>query len=160
MTINEFNEYIKKELDDEFDENLSEQFWQVNYSRLKTTIENKKYNCDFLWEKTQNIISLACFLISSNSDNEYAIKRIKICARLLENLSNVDDCSLDIPFIKIISAFCYDIGGYQANAYCISKDIINYEFTTNEEFSVKEDNKILKLLILILQKKYHMQDIF
>ena len=153
MTLEKFNEYIKTELDNEFDEILLEQFWQVNYSRLRTRIENKKYDCEYLWEKTQNIISLACFLISSNSDNEFSIKRIEICARLLENLANVDDCTLDIPFIKLISAFCYDISGYQANTYCISKEIKKYEFNSNEEFSVKEDNKIIKILILILQKK-------
>ena len=153
MTLKKFTEYIKTELDNEFDEALLEQFWQVNYSRLRTRIENKKYDCEYLWEKTQNIISLACFLISSNSDNEFSIKRIEICARLLENLANVDDCTLDIPFIKLISAFCYDISGYQANAYCISKEIKKYEFNSNEEFSVKEDNKIIKILILILQKK-------
>lgn len=61
MTLEKFNEYIKTELDNEFDEILLEQFWQVNYSRLKTKVENKKYDCEYLWEKTQNIISLACF---------------------------------------------------------------------------------------------------
>ena len=31
MTLKKFTEYIKTELDNEFDEALLEQFWQVNY---------------------------------------------------------------------------------------------------------------------------------
>lgn len=152
MTIEEFNEYIHNELEKEFDDELLEQFWNVNNTRLKAN-NKKNYDPIFLWEKVQNIISLSCFLITTEKFYKQSIKSIEICARLLEYLSKIEDSDLDVTFIKIISAFCYDIAGYQANAFCIAKDIEKYEFECNIHYSIKEDNKLIYIMILILQKR-------
>lgn len=153
MNSGEFNKYINKELSKEFDVTFKEHFWQVNSSRLKSQNILKTYNFYDLYEKVQNIVTLACFLLVENNNDRNSIKALEICARLLENMSNVDDCTLDKDYLKIISALCYDISGYQSNAYCLSKELEKYRIEENSLLSVEEDNKIIYQIILILQKR-------
>lgn len=152
MTEQEFYAYIRNELNEEFSPEMQNHYWQVNSARFNSDF-NKTYNYDSLWDKIQNIISLTCFLFYSEDDSKTVANYFELCARFLENIANVNDCTLDKAYTKIISALCYDLAGFQANAYCMAKNLEDYELEESEDCSVKEDNKIIKQIILILQKK-------
>jgi len=157
MTEHDFYAFIRNELDEEFSPEMQTHYWQVNSARFNSSF-NKTYKCDLLWDKIQNIISLNCFLFESNNDFKSVAAYFELCARFLENLTNVEDCTLDKAYTKIISALCYDLAGFQANAYCMAKNLDDYELEESENYSVKEDNKIIKQIILILQKKISLAD--
>lgn len=152
MDKTEFINYLKTELNKEFDDKkLLSYYWQINASRLRVNV-NYTYNLQYLLEKIQNITTLSCLILQEEKYNN-ALTALNICAKLLFNLVNVPECSYDKEYLLIIGALCFDIAGYQANAYCIAKDIENYYLETSEEIELTEDNKIIEQVIYILQKR-------
>lgn len=148
----EFIDYLKTELDKEIDdEKLLSYYWQINASRLRVSV-NYTYDLNYLLDKIQSITTISCLILQEERfDN--ALIALNICAKLLFNIVHVPECIYDKDYLLIIAALCFDIAGYQANAYCIVKDIENYYLETSEEIDLTEDNKIIEQVIYILQKR-------
>lgn len=152
MDKTEFIDYLHSELEKEFkDSNLIPYYWQINASRLNVKF-NHTYNLNYLFNKIQNLITISCLILEDGKDDD-ALFVLNFCAKLLFNIVHIPECEFDKEFLLIIAALCFDIAGYQANAYCISKNIENYYLDTNEEIDLSEDNKILEQTIYILQKR-------
>lgn len=149
----EFISYLEKELEEEFsDDKIISFYWQINSSRLDAQFKHS-YDLKYLLRKIQSLTTLSCLILSKKqSDDAYFV--LKICATLLKNMVQVKECEYDKDFLLIIAALCYDISGYQANAYCITKEMQKYILESiDSDIDVSEDNKIIEQIILILQKR-------
>lgn len=117
---------------------------------------NKTFEESFLWSKALFLATNSCLLIQNNSDRKIAIKGLHECAEIYESLSLLPEISenFDRDYLSILSALCYDLSGYQANAYCVANRIQEYELSTQDERIVlAADNKVVEQIRLILLKK-------
>lgn len=116
---------------------------------------SRTYKLDYLWQKTLIVISSSCFLLDNDLTSKVALKSLYKIANILENIAEISDSTkqFDVDFLKILSALCYDISGYQANAYCIAKRIQEYKLSTDKDYNLDEDNFIIQLLLYALLKK-------
>ena len=73
----------------------------------------------------------------------------------MENISEIEESSsqFDVDFLRILSALCYDVSGYQANAYCIAKKINEYQLSSDLDIDLTEDNYIIQIIQNALLKK-------
>jgi len=106
-------------------------------------------------------LQVVAFLLRENPTNLTAVKGLRQCAEVYEYLSKAAE-KYDRKYCKILSALCYDISGYQANALCIMRDIdIDEEYSFNlmedAKMSIDFDNYVLSHVKLILNKKYPLQ---
>ena len=153
------NEYITEtESDIEIllkDSLLSNYKNQVFAWKLKATF-NRSYKESFLYNRALFLSSNSCLLLNNGGDYRIAISGLKESAEIYEYLSELDDITTkyDKEYLILKSALCYDLSGYQANAYCISSQLKELVLETNiESINVEVDNLILEQLILILLKK-------
>ena len=140
--------------------NLSDNQIYNNYSKqlladkLKADF-NKTYKLDYLWRKSLIAISSSCFILGNNANSKIALKSLYKVANNLENISEIEESAtqFDADFLRIISALCYDVTGYQANAYCIAKKIKEYQLVTVLDINLKEDNLIIQIIQNALLKR-------
>lgn len=139
---------------------LEKDFLYNNYSKQLLAYKlgadiSRTYKLDYLWQKTLFAISSSCFLLEDNLNSKIALKSLYKVAITLENIAEISDSKekFDVDFLKILSALCYDVSGYQANAYCIAKKIQEYRLSTELDYNLDEDNFIIQLLLNALLKK-------
>ncbi len=121
---------------------------------------NRTYDELYVWRRALFLSTNAAKLIREDSENNIALKAFKVSAEAYEYLGEISE-QLDKPFCKILSALCYDIAGYQANAFCLLVNLINesngefYNVVRTEDFNsdLSDENYILKHIQLILLKK-------
>jgi len=112
----------------------------------------KSYKEPYLWNRALFLSSSGCKLLHESGYERIAIRAIKESAEIFENFSLVSG-AYDREYCTILSALCYDLSGYQANAFCLVKASQHYEFTTTEtEIELSADNYILSQVRLILLK--------
>lgn len=116
---------------------------------------SKTYELDYLWRKTLIAISSSCFLLDNDLTSKLALKSLYKIANILENIAEIPDNAeqFDVDFLRILSALCYDVSGYQANAYCIAKRIQDYTLSTEQDYNLDEDNFIIQLFLHALLKE-------
>lgn len=155
MTKNEFFTRIEAKLS-----KLENDYLYNNYAKqllaykLRADI-SRTYKLDYLWQKTLVVISSSCFLLDNDLSSKIALKSLYKIANILENIAEIPDSAeqFDVDFLKILSALCYDISGYQANAYCIAKRMQEYKLSTEQDYNLDEDNFIIQLLLYALLKE-------
>lgn len=127
---------------------------QLLADKLKADF-NKTYKLDYLWRKSLIAISSSCFILEDNVNSKIALKSLYKVANNLENISEIEESSsqFDVDFLRILSALCYDISGYQANAYCIAKKIEEYQLSSDLDINLTEDNCIIQIIQNALLKK-------
>lgn len=127
---------------------------QLLADKLKADF-NKTYKLDYLWRKSLIGISSSCFILENDANSKIALKSLYKVANNLENISEIEESSsqFDADFLRILSALCYDISGYQANAYCIAKKINEYQLNSDLDIDLTEDNYIIQIIQNALLKK-------
>lgn len=90
---------------------------------------NRSYEEDYLWRRALYLSTNSCRLLKYNTLNKTAIKALKTSAEIYEYLSEISE-EFDRDYCYILSALCYDISGYQANALCMMQILL------------KENNKL------------------
>lgn len=151
MTNTDYKNYLIKLLQETiFSSSFQNQIAQINAWRLNPNF-NRSFDESEIYKKINTLITISCILLDEY-DTQESLQSLEICARTLENISQFKTNNLDNDYIKIISAMCYDLAGYQANAYCISQTIPEYGFNSSI-FDINEDNFIIEQFLLILQKK-------
>lgn len=140
---------------------------QLLARKLKTEF-NHNYNFSYIWDKVNVAISAAYFLLKDNDEEKVAVQSLSFCAEICEHLTSIQDYDWDRTYALIISALCYDLAGYQSNAFCIVRNLEEYsidqedvldddEDALEKTICVNNDNEessvIFKQIILILQKK-------
>lgn len=127
---------------------------QLLADKLKADF-NKNYKLDYLWRKSLLAISSSCFILENDTNSKVALKSLYKVANNLENISEIEESSsqFDVDFLRILSALCYDVSGYQANAYCIAKKINEYQLSSDLDIDLTEDNYIIQIIQNALLKK-------
>lgn len=140
--------------------NLSNNQTYNNYSKQLVADKlnadfSRTYKLHYLWQKSLVAISSSCFILENNSNSKIALKTLYKVANNLENISEIETSvtQFDVDFLRILSALCYDVSGYQANAYCIAKKINEYQLTTDLNINLTEDNFIIQIIQNALLKK-------
>lgn len=116
---------------------------------------NRTYKEDYLWNKVLLLSSNSSRLLRYNSKNIVALKGLKESAEIYEYFYNISD-EYDKEYCAILSALCYDISGYQANAYCLIREVEDYYYVNDNEeidINITTDNYILYHIKKILLKK-------
>lgn len=124
--------------------------WKLNASF------NRTFDEKYLWNRALFLATNSCFLLQNNTEKKTAIKGLYESAEIYEYLSELPDISdiYDKDYLSILSALCYDLSGYQANAYCIASKLEEYELETKDaDIDIVIDNKIIEQIKLILLKK-------
>lgn len=121
--------------------------------KLKASF-NRSFSEQYLFNRALFLSTNSCFLLENKFDNKLAIKGLYESAEIYEYLSELADISnfYDKEFLTILSALCYDLSGYQANAFCVANRIQSYELT-GSEIDLSVDNIIIEQIRLILLKK-------
>lgn len=156
MNKEDYLEYINKELDNLLkDKLLSNYKNQIFAWRLNASF-NKTFKEDYLWNRAI-FLSSNCSLMLQNSVNiKTAMIGLKTSAEIFEYLSELPNIEefYDKDYLLILSSLCYDLSGYQANAYCIASQINDFKFNNTDVKNVeKTDDIIVKHITYILLKK-------
>lgn len=143
----ELEKILVKELDNQ---SFQCEIAQINAWRLNSSSFTRSYNEIDVYNKTNSLITIACILLKKDLNNAVSLETLHVCAKIFEYLSESSDTKLDKIFLLLIAAFCFDISGYQANAYCLTKNITDY-FLISDSFETTNDNIVINQLIMILQ---------
>jgi len=115
---------------------------------------NQTYDEGYLWNKVLYISNNSCILISESKNEKLTTEALRISAQIYENFSEISE-RYDRGYCLILSALCYDLAGYSANAFCMLKNLKAnlYSFKTmDEDIVVSVDNYILTHIQHILLK--------
>ena len=124
--------------------------WKLNAEFRRTFQE------EYLWNRALFLSTNSCILLQEKTSNKTALKGLNESAEIFEYLSELPDITekYDKDYLLILSALCYDLSGYQANAYCVISRIENYSLTTKDsEINLSFDNHLVEQIRLILLKK-------
>lgn len=117
---------------------------------------NRTFDESYLWNRALFLTTNSCFLLQNETEKKTAIKGLYESAEIFEYLSELPNISeqYDKEYLSILSALCYDLSGYQANAFCVISRIGEYELNTNDgDIELEIENKIIEQVRLILLKK-------
>lgn len=114
---------------------------------------NCTYREDFLWNKILYLSTNSCTLLLEWINERLANEALKICWKVYEDFSLISE-KYDKDYCLILSALCYDLSWYQANAYCLVKKLSSeYTFeSSSEDTDITIDNYILRHIQQILLK--------
>jgi helicase len=116
----------------------------------------RSYKESFLYNRALFLSSNSCLLINNEGNNKIAISGLKESAEIYEYLSDLSDINekYDREYLILKSALCYDLSGYQANAFCVASRLDSLVLKSETELiNVNIDNLIIEQIILILLKK-------
>ncbi len=133
------------------------------FNNHKKQVIAKKLSADFtatydeanLWNHVLYLSTNACLLLEEDIEERLAFRALKESAEIYENLSEISE-NYDRNYAILLSALCYDLSGYQANAYCLTKRLPDYQFISNDyRVDVDSDNYILFHIKEILNKNLY-----
>lgn len=152
MTKDEYLNSVEQDLgrilaDTKFNNNRNQlSAWKLSADFKRT------YDEAYLWNRALFLSTNACQILLNRGNSRIVHNALKESALIYENLGAISE-SFDRPYCIVLSSFCYDLAGYQANAVCLLKNIGNYAFGNEESgIDLSADNYILSHLKLILFK--------
>jgi superfamily II DNA/RNA helicase len=140
---------IPKILDDYYLNNYKKQIlaWKLNADFKRT------YKEDYIWNRILYLTTNSCLLIREQRNIKLAITALKECAEIYEYLSEISE-NYDKDYLLLLSALCYDLSGYQANAYCLANKIKGYKLDSETQgINLDADNIIIDQIRLVLLKQ-------
>ncbi len=117
---------------------------------------NRTFQEDYLYNRALFLSTSSCILLQERINNKTALKGLYESAEIFEYLSELPEITdkYDKDYLLILSALCYDLSGYQANAYCVTSRIENYSLRTKDSgINLSVDNHLINQIRLILLKK-------
>lgn len=149
--IKAVKEGVKNTLDDYRFNNHKKQV----FARKLSADFNSTYSEAYLWNRALYLSTNACLLLEEDSEDRLAFRALKGSAEVYENLSDISEV-YDRSYALLLSAICYDLSGYQANAFCLTKKITDYQFESDDlRVDVNSDNYILFHIKEILIKNLY-----
>jgi replicative superfamily II helicase len=153
---NEIEESINRTLNGgKFNNHIKQMFaWRIG-ARFE-----RQYDEEYVWRRVLFLSSNACKILKFDNNNNTALRALKISAEVYEYLSEITEI-YDKDYCFILSALCYDISGYQANALCMMRLLLKrsenqfYSVFSEEEINVslEDENYILYHIQQILLKQ-------
>ncbi len=119
-------------------ERLKSENAQLFALRMGATIKNPSYKEYDLWARAIYLSSKASLLLQENTNNKTALKAMKSAAEIFLNLYYLSK-EYDKEYSLILSALCFDIAGYQANASAL------IHFLGENLYQINNDDKISTL---------------
>lgn len=115
---------------------------------------NATYSEDYFWDHAIQISSCAGLSQKMEGDQDLIINGFKSAAEAFEILGNITT-KFDKNYCLILSALCYDLAGYQANAYCMLRNFPTYKLKApeNSDLDIERDNYIYSQVVRILSKQ-------
>lgn len=151
-----FLEYISAEVDTLLKETqLANYKNQVFAWRLNAEFQ-RNYKSDYLWNRAIFLATNCALLLQNNGNSKLVTGGLKNAAEIFEYLSELTEITehYDPDYILLLSAMCYDLAGYQANAYCIATKIGEFSLVDNSGHrDLSSDNYIVWQITNILLKK-------
>lgn len=117
---------------------------------------NRTFDEQYLWSQALYLSTNCCLLLNEDKYNKLAIDGLAESAEIYESLGKLENNEIeyDKEYFYILSALCYDLAGYQANAYCIANTLQGYNLiTTDTGIDLRIDNLIINQISLILTKQ-------
>lgn len=156
MTRQEYTQFIDSEvrnvLKDTTLANYKNQIfaWRLNASFIRS------FQIDYLWNRAVFLSSSCSYLLEQDGDTRIITTGLKSSAEIFEYLSELNELAelYDRDSVLLLSALCYDLSGYQANAYCIAQQIDEFIFDNGKSETTSDpDSYIVKQITCILLKK-------
>ncbi|WP_419699837.1 DEAD/DEAH box helicase [Mucilaginibacter sp. NFX135] len=117
-----------------------------------STAFKRSYDESYLWNRALFLSSNGCQILLHGHNTRLAINSLKESAIIYENLFYISD-KYDREFALMLSALCYDLAGYQANAVCLVRKITEYQFESeDDQVYTGSDNYILTHIRQVLLK--------
>ena len=116
----------------------------------------RSFRLDYLWNRAIYLSSNCALLLQNDGDIKIVTTGLKTCAEIFEYLSQLEETSevYDKDHLLILSALCYDLSGYQANAYCIATRIDDFNlYDFGISVNLDEDNYIIQQVKNIFRHK-------
>lgn len=137
----EINELIKSPF-------LKNQFGQIFAKKMGAQF-NATYNEATIWGYAL-FLSSSSVKVLKNKQSDVCIQALKVAAELFETLSEMSE-EYDRDYAKVLSALCYDLSGYQANAFCMLRSL-NYAIEQN---GLLDDsiNQLFSLVTLLMKRQ-------
>lgn len=154
METGEYYNIISKELNQIIEEYKFNNYKNQIAARKMSVDFTRTYSESYLWDRALYLSTNGCNLLHSGTDLKTAIISLKIAAEIFEDLSEVSEV-YDRDYCLILSALCFDISGYQANAVCLIRKTDNYLLTTELEVELDLDNYIIAQIRRILLKQIY-----
>lgn len=162
MEKEEYLKYIEIEVN-----NLLKESTLANYKnqifawRLDADF-NRTYKTDYLWNKAIFISSNCALLLVNGGNPKIVMTGLKFTAEIFEYLSELKEVNdiYDKEVTLLLSALCFDLSGYQANGYCIAKQIEEFSLVNSVDGStLRSESYIIKQITDILLKKLPLVEI-
>ncbi|MBW4888909.1 DEAD/DEAH box helicase [Mucilaginibacter sp. HMF5004] len=113
---------------------------------------SRSYDERYLWNRALFLSTNGCQLMLHGDNVRLATRSLRESALIYENLFHISEV-YDKEFALMLSALCYDLAGYQANAVCLIKKVETYQFITDDQqVETSSDNYILQHFRQILLK--------
>jgi len=152
MEIAEYYEAISAELKQILDEYKFNNYKNQIAARKMSVDFTRTYSEIYLWERALFLSTNGCNLLNAGTDVKTSTNAIKTAAGIFEDLSEVSEL-FDRDYCLILSALCFDISGYQANAVCLVRKTDTYQLTTEMDVSLDLDNYVIAQVRRILLKQ-------
>jgi replicative superfamily II helicase len=147
----EYIAYIEQRIDLVLKEYRFNNFKKQLAARKLSADFKRSYSEDFLWSRALYLSSNGSIILDIGTNDRLAIKSLREAAEIFENLSEVGEF-LDKNYCLILSALCYDLAGYQANALCLMRQMEDYTLVSEQEIDLTVDNYIISQIAKILRK--------
>lgn len=134
---------------------LNRNYYQMVAIKVGSDLK-KRYNETFLWNQALFLSSNSAKILAFDNSNQIALKAMRLAAQIYEMLYYVS-LEFDKGYSLLLSALCYDIAGYQANALCLIRDI--YALEEHDDLLYRYENLFLEIVQLFMQKKLTMINI-
>jgi hypothetical protein len=114
----------------------------------------RSFDENYLLNQSLFLCTNSCLLIQEDEDEKLAYQGLFVSAEIFQHLSESEELDpVDKDYLLVMAAICYDIAGYQANAFCLANRIIEYELGTEDQrINLTIDNCVIEQIRLILTK--------
>jgi len=154
----ELDEYINKK-----EEEVNQLINSAQFKNQYGQIFARKMEAQFIATYDESTIwGFALFLSSASvkvlkyKESSICIQGLKTAAEVFETFSLMSE-EYDRDYAKVLSALCYDLSGYQANAFCMLKDL---NYAVEESVSIDENlNHLFSLVTLLMKRELQAIDI-
>jgi len=156
MEEQEYLEYINNEVRALLREPLLANYKNQIFAWRLNASFNRNYRTDYLWNRAIFLSSNCAYLLMHGGDIKVTTGGLKTSAEIFEYLSELEEITEDYDkdCILLLSALCYDLSGYQANAYCIATRIGEFSLVDLDSGkNLTPYNYIVKQITNILLKK-------
>jgi helicase len=148
----ELHDYINKK-EEELNKLINSSFFRNQYGQIFAKKMGAHFNATYdeatIWGNAL-FLSSASVKVLKNKQSDVGIHALKVAAELFETLSLMSE-KYDREYAKVLSSLCYDLSGYQANAFCLLRSL-NYKIEQN---ALLDDsiNQLFSLTTLLMKRQ-------